>query len=408
MKFIGPRLRNPVHLDHRAESWETILPLAELCQLGMLFDVQRWIEEGKPVNPPSEDPPTRKYVHPLHAAIDQGFHSLIEVLLDAGALQEPDGWDSPMNMCLRQRRFDLVHLLIEKGFDPRAVDMEVVFDTWDPNIMEYFIERGADVETDFPLAYAFTCKIRTALRIYMKYKDRFPGFREQANIALRYHAGEGNMKWVALMLWAGADPYSIGKYSLSKEHDYDDGGASALERAALGKRYDVFRLKKIPIISDHPVLSSCLGYAAWSNGSELAALLIERGFCPDSTPDLGSGTIQSFLTHMDWSYRFFCTEQNPKRGINTDEAMDRMKSIHILVRNGARWNPSKDQIGDARRTLLKMHADYMVELIWIMSKYRGCQQSVLRDLIRTPAMQTLIWDHRPRISQLIDQMEELA
>ena len=35
-----------------------------------------------------------------------------------------------------------------------------------------------------------------------------PAVREQANIALRYHCKEGNVKWIALMLWAGADPYA--------------------------------------------------------------------------------------------------------------------------------------------------------------------------------------------------------
>lgn len=57
-----------------------------------------------------------------------------------------------MSDALRGRRMDLVELLVAHGADPKQVSMADVFDTWQPNIFEYFIERGADVETDNPLA----------------------------------------------------------------------------------------------------------------------------------------------------------------------------------------------------------------------------------------------------------------
>jgi hypothetical protein len=78
-----------------------------------------------------------------------------------------------MSLTLRQRRFDLVRLLVEHGFDPASVDMAQVFDTWDPELMEYFIDRGADVVEGDPLARALCHRIRTALRIFKKCQDRF-------------------------------------------------------------------------------------------------------------------------------------------------------------------------------------------------------------------------------------------
>ena len=143
---------------------------------------------------------------PLQIAIELGFHSLVEVLLKAGAVLEPDDWRSPMSMALTQRRFDLIKLLVAHGYDPTSIDMKEVFQTWDPEIMEYFIDLGADVEGGNPLAYALCNRIQTSLRILKRDRDRFPSFQEQANIALRHHAKEGNLKWVSLLLWAGADP----------------------------------------------------------------------------------------------------------------------------------------------------------------------------------------------------------
>jgi hypothetical protein len=62
--------------------------------------------------------------------------------------------------------------------------MASVFETWQPDIMKWFIEQGADVETDNPLAFALCNRIRTALGVFKSYKDRFPSFQEQANMAL--------------------------------------------------------------------------------------------------------------------------------------------------------------------------------------------------------------------------------
>jgi hypothetical protein len=52
--------------------------------------------------------------------------------------------------------------------------MAWVFDAWDPKIIEYFIEQGADVETGQPLASALCWRIRTALGVYKRHKDQFP------------------------------------------------------------------------------------------------------------------------------------------------------------------------------------------------------------------------------------------
>ena len=200
----------------RAQTYEEIKPLADLCRAGKLFEIQEWIAAGKPVNPPT--PTNRRHGKPpLEIAIELGFHSLIRVLLDGGSAIETDGWHCPMNQALQMRRFDIVKLLVEYRYDPKSVDMEDVFHTWDPEIMEYFIDRGAEVEKGNPLASALCDRIRTALRIFKRYETQFPSFLEQANIALRHHCKEGNLKWVSLMLWAGADPYAIGSYDYTKE-----------------------------------------------------------------------------------------------------------------------------------------------------------------------------------------------
>jgi hypothetical protein len=103
--------------------------------------------------------------------LESGFHSMIEVLLKGGAAIDLDGWNGTMARALRARRFDIVQLLVEHGYDPKQIDMKDVFNTWDPAMMEYFIDKGADVETGNPLAWAFCNRIRTALRVFKRYQE---------------------------------------------------------------------------------------------------------------------------------------------------------------------------------------------------------------------------------------------
>ena len=212
---------------HRAETYDEIKPLVDLIKAGRLFEVQEWIAAGRPLDAPPPPPKGARRKNPLETAITTGFHSMVQVLLDGGATIEPDGHGGPMNRVLELRRLDLAMLLVNHGFDPRTVDMVEVFHTWDPAIMEYFIERGADVEKGYPLAQALRNRVQSALGIFKRYKDRFPGFQTQVDIALRYHCKEGNMKWVSLMLWAGADPCAEGLTDCGDDPDSSDEGMSA-------------------------------------------------------------------------------------------------------------------------------------------------------------------------------------
>lgn len=178
----------------RTNDYDEIKPLIDLCKAGRLFDVQDWIKDGKPINPPPPPAKGAKKKCPLQVSIDKGFHSLVQVLLESGA-NVRDGSFNALELALGNRRLDLIKLLVEHGVDARSVDMTWVFDSWDPAIMEYFIDQGADLETGYPLAGALCWKIRTALGVFKRHNNRFPSFQDQVNMALRHHCkgGESQM-----------------------------------------------------------------------------------------------------------------------------------------------------------------------------------------------------------------------
>jgi len=394
--------------SRRAKSYEEIEPLIALCKAGRLFDVQKWIENGGPLDlPPASNNRTRKK-SPLEYSLNFGFHSMVEVLLDGGASIRGEGTFCPMESALTNRRFDLIQLLVDHGFDPKSVPMGSVFATWDSEIMTYFIERGADVETEMPLARALCNRIRTTLGIFKKYRERFTSFQEQANVALRHHCKEGNMKWVSLLIWAGADPLAPGESEPNAEPDPGDCGLSALGFAALYEHYEVFSLKKVAIPVDHPVTRELLRYGCDQDGLPLIEKLLDKGLDPNDQENGGCSAIQQLLERLEWYRRhnLFSWDSKDRNG-DSERAREQMKAIHVLAKHGAHWRPSDvRETNSARRSLLKMIPDYTIEFAWIMKKYGGCSKEDIDALTKTPTMRRHLSRQIGRLREIIDDWPE--
>jgi hypothetical protein len=86
--------------------------------------------------------------------------------------------------------------------------------SWEPKLIRFFLDHGADFITGSPFAEAFGAKVRTALRPFIECKQKHPELADKlqghADRALRYFCHEGNLKWISLMLWAGANPRAAG------------------------------------------------------------------------------------------------------------------------------------------------------------------------------------------------------
>jgi hypothetical protein len=132
----------------RAETYEEIQPLINLCKLGKLFEVKKWIAEGRPVDPPLVSKNRKK--SPLKLAMELGFHSLVEVLLQGGAQIDEQG-QPLLELALEKRRLDIIELFVQFGADPKSLSMGWVLGSGDKKIIDYFIEQGGDVDTGNPL-----------------------------------------------------------------------------------------------------------------------------------------------------------------------------------------------------------------------------------------------------------------
>ncbi|MGC8494154.1 MAG: hypothetical protein ACP5SH_20710 [Syntrophobacteraceae bacterium] len=238
---------------------------------------------------------------------------------------------------------------------------------------------------------------------YKRHRERFQTFPEQLDIALRYHCEEGNLKWVSLLLYAGADPYSVGPDNSLAEPD-PELFTSALEIASRRGHIDILKMKKIVLDPAHPLAPEIMRWACWPEKSEVLEFLLEKGFNPERLDDAGSSLIQNLLSSagrtFNWGYPF---SSSIRQWIDNSRSMGRIKMVHLLVRIGARWMPADNrQINDVRRSLLKLKPDYTAEFIWIMSGCRACQPEHLEQLMKPPSIRTHVAAHLPRIDELIE------
>ena len=139
--------------------------LVNLCRAGRLYAVEEWIASGKSIRTPPQIKKT-----PLQVAMELGFHSLIELLIRHEERLEVK--NEALAYAVERKRFDVVELLVSYGADIRSVPLSDVLLTWEPRMMAFFLDRGADVITDAPFAVAFREKIRTAFRPYGYKKAR--------------------------------------------------------------------------------------------------------------------------------------------------------------------------------------------------------------------------------------------
>jgi hypothetical protein len=82
---------------------------------GRLYDVERWIAEGKPLQlTPEAIPKGTRPKTALQIALKGGQHSLAFLLLSSGFRLELERY-APLDRTLQARRWDLVDLLVEWG-----------------------------------------------------------------------------------------------------------------------------------------------------------------------------------------------------------------------------------------------------------------------------------------------------
>jgi hypothetical protein len=269
--------------------------LLELCRTGRLYDVEKWIASGKSLRVPAE---CKKAV--LQIALKTGFHSLIELVVRNETDQAVK--NAALRYAVARVQLDFVQLLLAHGADLKSVPLADVLFTWNPTLIRFFLAQGADPISDDPFAQAFGAKIRTAIGPFLEYKRDHPELanqlREQADCALRHFCGEGNLKWVSLLMWAGADPRTKGP-ALGKDYTNDpDCFTTALEEACYAEDVHVLKKRKPDPARDD--LTPLIHRAALLARNDTVEYLLGLGANPNDKANGGSSALDSCLMHFSF------------------------------------------------------------------------------------------------------------
>jgi ankyrin repeat protein len=270
--------------------------LIRLCDTGRLYEVEAWIRAGRSLTVPNEVRKTR-----LRVAMATGFHSLVELLLRHEHRQEEK--NDALRHALFLNRPAFIALAVTHGADVASIPFLDVLMTGDREVVAVFLEKGADATTDYPFARAFhQLRAKTTLGSYLDCRRSRPDLanhlQQQADMALRQFCQEGNLKWVSLLIWAGANPRSSGPALDDANHvDDSERHTTAMAEACASGNVDVLKRLK-PSSSDD--LAGMLERAAFSAHRDVLAYLLDLGANPNDRPDGGSSALEACIRHLGW------------------------------------------------------------------------------------------------------------
>jgi hypothetical protein len=273
-------------------------------------------------------------------------------------------------------------LAIAHGAEIDSVPFLEVLLTADRDLVVSFIERGADPMGNHPFARAFhQLRAKTTIGSYLDCRrirpDLAEGLQRQADMALRQFAQEGNLKWVSLLMWAGADPRSRGP--TVEDMDDSEWSTTALHEACESRNIEVLKRFR-PDPSDD--LAGMLERAAHRANSGALEHLLALGANPNDKPDGGSSSLDGCLRILGFEELdrvehgdFAIYEESPQKPSSGRSA------IRVLLRHGAVWTPDPSKLDTTRRILYKLEPDVLVELLGQL-RARETGEAALGELLR--------------------------
>lgn len=236
--------------------------------------------------------------------------------------------------------------------------------------MRFFLDRGADAIKDFPFATAFGAKVRTAIRAFIEYRqahpDLAPGLLEQANMALRYFCSKGEMKWISLMLWAGADARAMGATLDEKDPTDPDCCISAMQEACYAGNVEV--LRKLKPEAGRDDLENLLHCATVSGRRDAILYLLALGAHPNDKENGGSSALDTCIWRLGFpSFNYAVRTVKPKYACSNE-----IVNVSELAQRGAVWKTDRSSMNSLRRSLYECEPAVAIELLRMLLKYNAC------------------------------------
>jgi hypothetical protein len=225
----------------------------------------------------------------------------------------------------------------------------------------------------------------------MSLRDRVPSARIQATMALRLHAREGNLKWVSLLMWAGADP-RLQVPNLKYEHPEESIG-TALEDAVTYSRVEVIR--KIGIDAAVDDTSALLSKCWMCDKPEVVEILLSAGANPNAEANGEhynpmQALMRNFLRSIDTTFLFIRRSQEVA-----------LRCLELAAESGGRWRPADQfEFRSFRRAIAQVEHYSAIRSLHQLVQFGAIEREVFQELMRTPRMKDLLNTGAPGADRL--------
>ena len=124
---------------------EKIAELLAFCRSGRIYEIERWIINGNPLQATHYDIPRKRFESPIEIAISAGLYDVALLLCNGYRLAlEAAPPNTPLDQALQGRAWDIVDLLLDWRAEPQKVDPEAVLGAYRSDLMDRFWDAGLD------------------------------------------------------------------------------------------------------------------------------------------------------------------------------------------------------------------------------------------------------------------------
>lgn len=372
-EFVDPRSNpEPPARQSRepAAHGEELRGLVELCSAGRVYDAERWIQAGRPIQALTYKRPGKAaVVSPLRAAVRRKHRDLVLLFLCNGYrldLEEEYG-DSVLDEALEARALDIMELLLKWGADTTKVRTDKVVGTYKTELIDRFWRAGVDYTADPGFIDSLAHTVNKPLYGWLRRNRSDKRLQDALDVALLEAVIEERELPARLLLWAGADPHR--KVPMVRElwrpeaWDNEDLFSSAEAAITFGRHqlFDLLCIKTMPDLEAQ--LASA--HDSWTL-KELATL---------RTPSDWSEVILASIRRLCW----------PHPAGSPWDARDALRFIESV--GGRLTTISPDQMRYLRRELLELRgADDFLWLLRWLRKEKNCDPALYEEATRTAAM----------------------
>lgn len=371
--FVDPRSdpKPPSALTRLpARHGEELRDLVQLCTAGRIYEVERWIRDGRPIQAETYKRPRKTpVVSPLRAAIRRRHRDLVLLLLCNGYRLdlERDDWNSVLDETLKVRDYGILDLLLQWGADPIQVQTYHVLETYKSDLIDRFWQAGLDYTKDRELVGHLAHTVNKPLHGWLRRNRADQRLQDALDVALLEAVTEDEELPLRLLLWAGADPHR--KVPMARDLDHADAWSeeaifsSAEAAIVFGQQrlFDLLRIESMPALETQ----AAHAHDAWT----LKKLVALR------PPDDWSAVIVAFIARFASRYR-------------PGASWDAKDALRFVVASGGRLTTvPTDRIRYVRRDLLEVTdpGDFRWLVRWL-AKEQHCEPAIYQELIHNASV----------------------